>query len=64
MSPHHSSPRDQAITIRASLRQQDLSDRTFYLLEIDACARFPAKFDSSPPSDALRDLLRRKTPWE
>ena len=89
----HAPPRDQAINIRASRRQRDLSDqaaealgksrsefmletacreaeqvlldRRFFRLDEDAFARFQDMLDNPPPpSDALRDLLLHKAPWE
>ena len=42
-----------------------LLDRTFFQLDDDAYARFSALLDApAAPSDTLRDLLRRKAPWE
>ena len=42
-----------------------LIDRTFFQLDDDAYARFSAMLDApAAPSDELRNLLRRKPPWE
>ncbi len=42
-----------------------LLDQTFFRLDTDAFAQFSALLDYPPvPSAALRELLRRKSPWE
>jgi uncharacterized protein (DUF1778 family) len=42
-----------------------LMNRTFFQLDDNAYARFSAMLDApATPSDELRELLRRKAPWE
>ena len=56
-----------AFVLDAACREAErvLLDRTRFLLDDDAFARFEALLDAPPPpSDALRDLLRREAPWE
>jgi uncharacterized protein (DUF1778 family) len=45
--------------------EEVLLDRTFFQLDDDAYSRFSEMLDApTAPSDALRNLLRRKAPWE
>ncbi|MFM9105109.1 MAG: DUF1778 domain-containing protein [Chloroflexota bacterium] len=45
--------------------EQLLLDRTFFRLDQDAYSRLQSLLDNPPPpSQALRELLMRKAPWE
>lgn len=44
---------------------ETLLDRTWFQLDAEAAARFDALLDAPPtPTDALRNLLHRRAPWE
>ena len=58
--------RSEFILETACREAQDiLLDQTFFQLDEEAFARFTAMLDAPPePSDALRELMQTKAPWE